>query len=600
MNENQIASKSRLKEEFFIKGSPISEGIAIGHPFFIDNNFEERPPELPISVGDIENEIARYRTALQSSQKEMEALKAYMLKQQAWEGVAILDCHLQILKDPYITTAIEQQIRQNQKNIEFIFHNALKEYQALFSKLHDDFFKERFKDIQDVAKRIMRHLGTQKRHFSIELSPNSILFAREIVPSDTTEIYLQNIQGFVTEVGGETSHVSIMARAQGIPYVANVNLAGLDYQSIKTVVVDGESGIIVFNPSSETLKNYQEKKSRFVSYLRKLETEAILESETIDGYKVCLSANLELEGECSMLHEYGSDGIGLFRSESLYLSQNDFPSEEQQFLVYKRMIEGMKGLPVVIRTFDIGGDKKGSYHQLKNENNPYLGCRAIRFLLKEKEIFKSQLRAILRASIFGDVSILFPMVSGVDELRAAKNIVAEVSEELSEKGYPFNSKIRLGCMVEVPSAALTCDILAQESDFLSIGTNDLIQYSLAVDRGNQAVSYLYNPVHPSIIRLIKIVVSEGERYGKPVTICGEMAADPKLTALLLGLGIKELSVTSRCLPCIKRSIRQTYLVDAYYLAEEASLMKTAQEIEEFLKADYEKKILQNRPIPVSY
>lgn len=590
---------SEQSVEIRLKGSPISEGVAIGSPFFLVD-VEDNPPEFSISAVEVEQEIARFRQALLSSREEIEVLKIRFEEQKVWEGAAIMDCQLQMLQDPSITTAIEQKIRDIQKNTESVFHYAILEYKKKFSKSPDDYFKERFKDVQDISNRIMHHLGGRKRFSLLEIPEGSIVFAKELVPSDTAEIHLHNIKGFVTEVGGEASHVAIMARAQGIPYVASVNFGREDYKDLQSVIIDGSTGDVILHPSKKTLAIYQLKKMQMENYLKRLEVSVALGSETIDGYKVRLSANIELGSEFDMLHEHGSSGVGLFRSESLFLSQNSFPSEQQQFLVYKRMIENMRGLPVVIRTFDVGGDKLGDYYLWKSENNPFLGCRAIRFMLKEREIFKTQLRAILRASAYGDVSILFPMISGIAELREAKEVVQEASQELKANGVVFNSQIRLGCMIEVPSAALTCDVLAKECDFLSIGTNDLVQYCLAVDRGNQSVSYLYTPTHPSVIRLIKMVVSEANRHKIPVTMCGEMAADPKLTALLLGLGVQEFSVTSRYLPIIKSAIRKTYIFDAFTLAEKVLAMTTPQEIYEFLVEEYDKQVFESESVPVIY
>jgi len=534
------------------------------------------------------------------TREELELLKTRLEEEKAWDGVAIIDSQLEMLKDPAITTAIEDQIREIRKNTESVFHNAIQEYQKIFNKIQDDYFQERFVDIQDIARRIMHHLGSHRGFSHLEIPPGCIVFAKELVPSDIAEIHLLKIKGFVTKMGGETSHVAIMARAHGIPYITSLDINLEEFRDVETVIIDGSKGEVVLNPMQETLAVYKLKRMQIENYFRRLEIAGGLETETIDGYQVRLSANLELGSEFDILHEYGSSGVGLFRSESLFLSQNSFPNEQHQFFVYKQMIEGMKGLPVVIRTFDVGGDKQGDCYLWKNEHNPYLGCRAIRFMLKEREIFKTQLRAILRASAYGDVSILFPMISGIAELREAKEIVEEVKNELAQSNIEFNPAVKVGCMIEVPSAALTCDVLVKECDFLSIGTNDLVQYCLAVDRGNQSVSYLYTPTHPGVIRLIKLIVAEGNRQGKPVTICGEMAADPKLTALLLGLGVQELSVTSRCLPIIKNAIRQTYLFDAIQMAECVLGMTTSKEIFEFLNQEYSKKIAASQPIPVVY
>jgi phosphotransferase system enzyme I (PtsI) len=328
--------------------------------------------------------------------------------------------------------------------------------------------------------------------------------------------------------------------------------------------------------------------NQLIAHFQKLEKAGDLKAETIDGYQVMLSANIEMIEEIEMLHQYGGNGVGLLRSEYMFATRESFPNEEEQFDVYSLIIEKMQGLPIVIRVFDLGGDKSIAGHPIpdEGEENPFLGCRAIRFLLKERAIFKTQLRAILRASVKGNVSIMFPMISGLDELLQAKVIVREAYEELEKEGVELKGFPRIGCMIEVPSAALVCDVLARESDFLSIGTNDLVQYALAVDRGNQSVNELYNPAHPAILRLIKLMICEANRHGIPVTICGEIAADPRFTPLLLGLGVRELSVSARYIPIIKNAVRNNYILSASHLVEKALTLSSASEIQELLNQEY--------------
>ena len=412
------------------------------------------------------------------------------------------------------------------------------------------------------------------------------MFAHELSPSDTAEANTDVIEAFVTRSGAETSHVAIMARAKGIPFVSNVDFPDLTRAVPSQVIVDGRSGLVIINPTAETLAHYEEERKQLKIQVKGLKLSGSLEAETIDGYKTHLSANIEMFNELDTLHQYGGEGVGLFRSEYLFLAREVFPSEDEQFLVYRSIVEKVGGHPSVIRTFDIGGDKLGNFHMSRYEKNPYLGCRAIRLMLKERTVFKTQIRAILRASAFGEVSILFPMISDVLELREAKGVVEEAKQELLESGVPFARNIPIGCMIEVPSAAMTCDILAQECDFLSIGTNDLVQYSLAVDRGNPAMSYLYTPSHPSIVRLIKMVVDEGNRAEKPVSVCGEIAADPRYTPLLLGLGVHDLSVSSPALPVVKNVIRRLSIIEARALAEHILTLTTPIEIDEALDAAY--------------
>jgi phosphotransferase system enzyme I (PtsI) len=420
-----------------------------------------------------------------------------------------------------------------------------------------------------------------------DIPRNSIVFAQELAPTDTAEAKSGCVSAFVTEVGGETSHAAIMAKAKGIPYVASVDFQAFDAHKSRSVIVDGRTGDIILSPSSETLSKYRELKKQLNFHIKGLEKESGLQAETIDGYKVRLSANVEMLNDLECLKDFGSEGVGLFRSEYIFLTCNDFPSEEEQFIAYRSIVESIKGFSVVIRTFDIGGDKFRDFEELRNEVNPFLGCRAIRFMLKEPEVFKCQLRAILRASAFGDVKILFPMISGLPELLEAKGLIEESKSELRSKGIPFSESVEIGCMIEIPSAAITCDLLAHECDFLSIGTNDLVQYSLAVDRGNQLMSYLYTPMHPCVIRLIKMVVSEGCRNGIPVSVCGEIAADPRFTSLLLGLGVRELSVAARFIPIVKNAIRNSSIVDSSHLAERVMTLPTDKEIQDLLTMEYQ-------------
>ncbi len=414
-----------------------------------------------------------------------------------------------------------------------------------------------------------------------------VVFANELTPSDTAEANTECIEAFVTRSGALTSHVAIMARSKGIPFVSNVDFPDFSVSMPPQVIVNGGTGEVVINPSKSTLQTYKQEKKKLKLFVEGLQEEQNFSSETFDGHTVRLSANIEMFNELDTLEQYGGQGVGLFRTEYLILAKEAFPSEEEQFLVYKSIVEKLDGQPAVIRTFDIGGDKFGHFHPSRYEKNPYLGCRAIRLMLKEKVAFKTQIKAILRASAFGDVSILFPMISGLSELLDSKQLVEESKLELLEKGIPFNRKIAIGCMIEVPSAAVTADILARECDFLSIGTNDLVQYALAVDRGNPAMSYLYRPAHPSVVRLLKMVIEEGKRAGRQVSVCGEIASDPKFTALLLGLGIHELSLSSPSLPLIKNVIRKLSLVDATELASHILTLTTAEEIEQVLTLSYE-------------
>lgn len=580
----------KTKEEIRLQGAAICAGIAIGKPFFF-TFIDDVVPNFSIAEREIDEEIARFRRSLRRSKNDVLRLQKQLEIEGALEGAAILDTHLQMMQDPALTSEIEEKIRSTRKNTEFIFQGVINSYEEKFNKISDKFFRERFKDIQDIYRRVMGHLKESVRVSLAEIPPNSIVFAYELAPSDTAEAKRQCVSAFVTELGGETSHAAIMAKAKGIPYVANVDFEVLESAKNATVIVDGRTGDIIINPEKETLDFYKQLQKRLSTHYKGLEEQGNLQAETIDGYLVSLSANVEMLHDLELLHAYGSSGVGLFRSEYLLLNEEtdafeaSFPSEESQYQAYAHIVKSMKGLPVVIRTFDIGGDKMREFQNLRNETNPFLGKRAIRFLLGEPQIFRSQIRAIIRASIFGHVKILFPMISGLPELREAKEFVLEVQKDLRREGYEIPPSVELGCMIEVPSAAITCDLLAKECDFLSIGTNDLVQYSLAVDRGNEQMSYLYTPTHPSVIRLIKMVVHEANRNGIKVSVCGEIAANPSFTALLLGLGVRDLSVAPRYIPLVKNAIRNTSIVEASSLVEKVLSLPTASEIEELLSKE---------------
>lgn len=569
-----------------IQGYAICPGIAIGRPFFFTVP-EENIPEFAVPDDQIDQEIARYYCALNSSQNDLLSLQSRLQTEGGSEAAAILGSHIEMMRDPMMTVQMEEAIRRKGKNTEYVFKTVLGEYEKKFNRIPDEFFRERLKDFQDISRRIIGHLRKHERRTLAQLHQKSIVFAHELYPSDTAEANTEVIEAFVTRSGAETSHVAIMARAKGIPFVSNVSFPDLTVAVPQKVIVDGCSGIVIVNPSKETIRFYREEQKKLKIKVKGLQETGIYETETIDGYKTTLSANIEAFNELDNLQLYGG-GVGLFRSEYLFIARDSFPSEEEQFIVYRSVVEKVNGHSTVIRTFDIGGDKLGNFHLSRNEKNPYLGCRAIRLMLKEKPIFKKQIRAILRASAFGDASILFPMISEVLELREAKEIIEEVKIELQQAGIPFARNIPIGCMIEVPSAAITVDILIKECDFLSIGTNDLVQYALAVDRSNFSMRYLYTASHPSIVRMIKMVVDAGIAARKPVSVCGEIAADPRFIPLLLGLGIQELSVATPLLPIIKNVIRHISIIEAQDLALEVLACSTHVEVDQILDKAYQK------------
>lgn len=577
--------------DIVLRGASISKGIGIGFPLFL-SNLEEDVPQNLIPKKEVEEEIHRYRAALDLSRKDLENLQKESLDQGPSEIVAILETHLEMMKDPLITSGVEKRIRETNQNTELIFHHLIEEYRARFSHLQDQYFQERVRDIIDVSQRILGYLRPLNRIKMSDVPHHSIILASELVPSETVEANASLVSAFVTSTGGLTSHAAIVARAKGIPYVANIDLHALKNFVIHSLIVDGSQGIVIVNPSPKTLQKYQAMKKSYLEEYRVLQKTAHRKGETVDGYEVRIFANLENPKEIDLILEQGAVGIGLFRSEYLFLSQKALPTEEEQFAIYRGMAETLQGRPLVIRVFDLGGDKRVDlplghkdeqyFASIGHELNPALGCRAIRFLLRHPEILQSQLRAILRASAFGEVHILIPMVSDVSELRVVRQMVEKLQEQLQKEGHAVSSRIPVGCMIEVPSSALMSDAIAAEADFLSIGTNDLIQYVLAADRANPHTSGLYFTTHPSILRLIRMIVASASAAKKQVLLCGELAADPILIPILIGLGISEFSVAARHIPIVKDTVRKWRILEACRLAEGALEHSSAEELRNYL------------------
>lgn len=576
-----------VSEEIVLKGTPICRGIAVGQLFFM-GAIDDDIPHFSIPPSGVDDEVRRFREALKRAREDIKRLRSQLEREAVPEGAAILEAHLLMMRDPSLSTDIEEKIRLHGKNAESIFYKMIKDCREKFSSLADPYFRERSKDIEDISWRIMSYLCEKKQVGLSEIPAGSVVFAHELTPSLVASANRGKVAALVTEAGGVTAHAAIVARAKGIPYVSSIPFDKLKEAQSDWVIVDGRTGLVIIRPEERTKEKYAKSLAKLVAQVDALDKMGSLEAETYDGFQIGLCANIDMDNELEMLHQYGGKGVGLYRSEFVFHSFQRFPTEEEQYAIYYNVVQKMHGLPIVIRTFDVGGDKYLMDHQpALHEGNPFLGCRAIRFLLKEKIIFKAQVRAILRAALYGRVSIMFPMVAGLTELKEAKQVVEEVKRDLDREGIAYGKHVRIGCMIEVPSAAIISDLLAAECDFLSIGTNDLVQYSLAVDRANHAMSCFYTPTHPGIIRLIKMVVAAANKHGIPVTVCGEVAADPRFTPLLLGLGVHELSVASLYLPVIKNAIRSTSIVRATYLAEEALRLTTSQEIQDLLDKEYQ-------------
>jgi len=574
-----------VPEEIVLKGIPICRGVAIGRIFFLKHE-EIEINEVTIHPQETQSEVERYRHAMERSIKAIKALKNQLVMESSCDGVMILESQLEILRDPILNEEIERKIQSEHKNAEFILQETLDQIKIKFSSLSNAFFLERYKDLHELSQRILGHLAEEEDIYKpFTLPPHSIICAKELNSIDIAGVNASFIGGFVTENGGSTSHAAIIAKSKGIPFITNINLSLLRAHAHNDFIVDSRIGKVILNPKEKTLKFYQDLKKQMLMQLDDFQEKVKWPTETFDGFPVRLLANLEIPSEVDLVHEFGGQGVGLFRSEYLLFPKNIIPTEEEQYKVYRNLTQNMKGLPIVIRTFDLGGDKLSVRESCPNNESLSFLSRKNCLLLQDENLFKNQLRAILRASFFGEVRILFPMISTFSELKEAKRMLQEVREELN-----ISHLVRVGCMIEVPSAALNIDHFVKECDFLSIGTNDLVQYSLAVDRGNHQPGDFYIHTDPSLIKLIKFITDRANKECIPVTVCGEIACDPRFTPLLLGLGIQELSVAPRYLPVIKNAIRSTSIVEAVELAQKALSMSTAKEVMQLLIEDYQKNV----------
>jgi len=583
-------------KEFRLQGAPVSEGIAIGTSFYITPQTDDTIPEFSIRSHQVEDEIERYRGALAACKVELGYLRQNLEKEGSQEAIDIIDTHILMLEDPLITQHVEDKIRKVRRNTESVFSAVIGEYEKKFAKMKDSFFQQRLIDILDLSKRILSHLGEKNKINFAEIPLSSIVFAKELIPSHTAAIQASRVSAFVTQSGGGNSHAALIARAKGIPYVSSIDVDLFQSVQGRCIIVDGQTGEIIVNPDKATLDKYKEIKTRLKTSYQLLQQDSHHITETVDGYLVHILANVGNLNDLDEMHNYRPEGIGLFRSEYLFLEKHTlFISEEEQYLAYSELIEKSKDLFVVIRVFDIGGDKNPNlFFEHEKEANPVLGCRGIRFLLRHPNIFRTQLRAIMRAAKKSDVRLLLPLISDIHELQEAKRIINEVQDELVEQGLVERRYYPIGCMIEVPSVVFICDAIAKEADFLSIGTNDLVQYTLGIDRSNPSMSDFCYPAHPSVIRMIKMVVMESRKQNKPVTICGEIASNPIFIPLLLGLGVNQFSCSPRYIPFVKRAVRNTVLLEAYELAQRILQMSSPTEISKTLVEAYSDSLPANK------
>ena len=550
-----------------LRGIPVSQGVSQGRVVVL-NRSRIVPAKAGFETDDQAGEEARFQTALAETRKQLTAVQERLRDEFGAKESQIFDAHLLVLEDPALMEEVGRQIRDEHHTPEYAFYTASEKYAEALSAVDDSYLSERAADIRDVTQRVLGNLMGQPQRAGVsDLTEPCIVVANDLTPSDTAQLNPAKVLGFVTEVGSRTSHTAILARSLQIPAVLGLGEAIEELKPGQTVLLDGFNGFVIISPSEQTLFEYGqlvERQSSIEESLDEIRTEP---AKTLDGHTIILSANIERAGDVEAVRKSGATGVGLFRTEFLFINRSDLPNEEEQFQAYKKVTESLAPEPVIIRTLDLGGDKLLSHVNVAAEMNPFLGWRAIRLCLEEKDLFRTQLRAILRASAFGDLKIMYPMVSGMDELDAANVLLDECRNQLRAEGVEFAENLEIGVMIETPSAAMIADSLARRVQFFSIGTNDLIQYSLAVDRLNEKIAHLYEPTHPGILRLIKTTVDAGQAQKIWTGVCGEMAGELAMVPLLIGLGVAELSVAPSLVPRVKMLIRSIEMANARELAE---------------------------------
>lgn len=576
--------------ELVMQGVSLSKGIAMGSPYFPPVQKEEPIPAFAIAQGDVDQEITRYRNALFSSRKDLETLQDHLITKGSSEAITIIDTHIQMLEDPVMTTDVEEKIRTSNQNTEFAFTSVITEYKSRFSKNANALFLQRLADVTDLSQRVLGHLIPNRKPNLVEIPESPIVFSSEILPSDTAFAEAHSFLGIVTETGGMTSHAALIANAKGIPFVTGIDISQVKEFSPSWVIVDGFEGKLILNPDQETIDLYKKKVRKLIQQDRKLAKESLLSAQTKEGKEIPVFANIGSIADLDILEKQGSAGIGLLRTEYFLLqNRNLLHSEKLQYNLYHRCLEAANGSPVVIRVFDLGGDKfPDLVYQKEKESNPFLGCRGIRFLLQNQEILRTQFRAILRVAVHGEVRVLLPLISDKQEIVQTRKIWESVKKEMLLEERKIRGDIPIGSMIEVPSAALTADILAKESDFFSIGMNDLVQYTLAADRSNSTIDHLHDPFHPSLLRMIQTVVKEGKMQKIPISLCGEIAYKPIFVPLLLGLGITHFSCPPRYIPMIKKIVRKCSMEEAKKNAEQILQFSASEQIRDFLMKQYGK------------
>lgn len=577
-----------------MKGLGVSQGIVIGKAFII----EKRAVNINmVQVNDAANEVNRLRAAIDICMQQIEEMYLKTLKDVGEKEAMIFKSHEMMLEDDAFISEVEMKINTDKVNAEYALNETANLYIKMFENIEDEYLRERADDIKDVIDRILRTLlGINTKDFS-NMEEDSIIVAKDLTPSDTAQFDRTKVSAMITEMGGKTSHAAIMARIMGIPTVVGIEGIADKVKNDDIVICDGKTGKVIINPSEKQKKYYLHKKDKEIEISKQLKKQIGLSTITRDGFKVELSSNISTPFDVMSALDNDAEGIGLFRSEFIFMNRDCQPTEEEQFDEYKEVLVKMGNKPVIIRTLDIGGDKELSYLEIPKEMNPFLGYRAIRFCLVNTDMFKTQLKAILRASIYGNVKIMFPMISTMKELKDAKKIYEEAKEELRQQGIAFKDDIEIGIMIEIPSAAIISDLLAKEVDFFSIGTNDLIQYTMAVDRMNSNLAHLYSQYHPALLRLIKSIIKNAHDAGIWVGMCGEAAGDPKLIPVLVGMGLDEFSMNAPAILRARYIIRELNKKEMEQIAENTLNLETAMEVESYLSnifADTENESHLNR------
>ncbi len=572
---------NKIKCKYLLKGVPASPGIAISKVFKLKGESISIDPTI-VDDSSVDTEVEKFVKAVEKSKSELKSLQSKVVRKVGLENAKIFDVHQLLLEDSVIIEETIHSIKKENKSAEFAFFHIMQKYENTLNGSSTNHFQNRSSDLRDVKRRVIRHIQGDRTDQLNQLSGSAVIVTNDLTPSDAVMLERRKVLGFATDLGGRTSHAAIMARSMEVPSVVGLRRIFNLVEEGDRIVIDGNEGKVLIQPDEKTINHYRKLQEKYYDTNRKLDEIRDLKCLTIDGKEIELSANLEFSDEAESVKSHGAKGVGLYRTDYIYLTKKELPTEEEQFQEYRKIVKKISPDPVIIRTMDLGGDKLPSSFLIPPQENPFLGWRAIRISLERKDIFETQLRAILRASGAGNVKILFPMISGLDEVHECKKALENAKSELQKEGIKYDPDIEIGVIIEVPSAALLADKIAKEVDFLSIGTNDLVQYLLAVDRGNERIAYLYQHLHPAVLRMIKQIITAGHQEGVWVGMCGEMASDPLSTLILVGMDLDEFSVSPIAVPEIKKIIRSTEYREAARIAKKVLQFEKPSEVTRFM------------------